>query len=46
VPYEWGDDTWKAKCFTRERPFLDDEATARWLERKQAYRDAKAAEKA
>ena len=43
APYEWGDQTWKEKCFTRERPFLDEEATARWLQRKQAYRDTKAA---
>jgi hypothetical protein len=46
APYEWGDETWKAACFTKERPFLDEEATARWLERKQAYRDVKAAGKA
>jgi hypothetical protein len=43
APYEWDEDTWKEKCFTEERPFLDEEATARWLERKQAYRDVKAA---
>ena len=43
APHDWGDETWKEKCFTKERPFLDEEATARWLERKQAYRDAKAA---
>jgi D-proline reductase (dithiol) PrdB len=41
APYAWGDDTWKEKCFTPERPFLDEAATARWLERKQAYRDLK-----
>lgn len=43
APYAWGDDTWKAKCFTKERPFLDEASTARWLERKQAYRDLKRA---
>ena len=43
APYEWADDTWKEKCFTKERPFLDEAATERWLERKQAYRDVKAA---
>ena len=41
TPYAWGDDTWKEKCFTKERPFLDEAATARWLDRKQAYRDLK-----
>ena len=41
APYAWDEDTWKAKCFTKERPFLDEAATARWLERKQAYRDLK-----
>ena len=43
APYAWSDDTWKAKCFTKERPFLDEAATARWLEHKQAYRDLKSA---
>jgi hypothetical protein len=43
APYAWDDDTWKAKCFTKERPFLDEAATARWLERKQAYRERKGA---
>ena len=43
APYAWGDDTWKAKCFTKERPFLDEAATARWLGHKQAYRDLKSA---
>ena len=41
APYAWDEDTWKAKCFTKERPFLDEAATARWLERKQAYRHLK-----
>jgi hypothetical protein len=41
APYQWHEDTWKAKCFTDERPFLDEEATAKWLARKQAYRDLK-----
>jgi hypothetical protein len=39
APYAWPEDTWKAKCFTRERPFLDEAATATWLARKQAYRN-------
>jgi D-proline reductase (dithiol) PrdB len=42
APYAWHEDTWKEKCFTKERPFLDEAATATWLERKQAYRDVKA----
>lgn len=42
APYRWDEDTWKAKCFTKERPFLDETATAKWLERKQAYRELKA----
>ena len=43
APYAWDEDTWKEKCFTAERPFLDEESTAKWLARKQAYRDLKAA---
>jgi hypothetical protein len=46
APYAWHEDTWKAKCFTKERPFLDEAATAKWLERKEAYRQLKGAEKA
>jgi len=42
APYAWPEDTWKEKCFTKERPFLDEAATAKWLARKQAYRDVKA----
>jgi hypothetical protein len=41
APYAWPEDTWKVKCFTEERPFLDEDATAKWLARKQAYRDLK-----
>jgi hypothetical protein len=44
TPYRWSeDDGWKQRVFTREQPFLDQAATDRWLQRKQAYRDAKAA---
>jgi hypothetical protein len=46
APYRWHEDTWKEKCFTKERPFQDEAATAKWLARKQAYRDLKATEKA
>ena len=42
APYAWHEQTWKDKCFTKERPFLDEEATAKWVARKQAYRDVKA----
>ena len=42
APYQWHEQTWKEQCFTRERPFLDEDATAKWLARKQAYRDLKA----
>jgi hypothetical protein len=41
APWAWGDDEWKVKCFTKERPFLDEEATRKWLERKEAYRELK-----
>jgi hypothetical protein len=46
APYRWHEETWKEKCFTKERPFLDEAATAKWLERKQAYRELKATGKA
>ena len=46
APYGWHEDTWKEKCFTAERPFLDEESTAKWLARKQAYRDLKASDPA
>lgn len=41
APYEWPESAWKEKCFTKERPFLDEAATEKWLARKQAYRDLK-----
>jgi hypothetical protein len=44
TPYEWSKDTsWKDKVFTKEQPFLAGEAQERWLQRKQAYRELKAA---
>jgi hypothetical protein len=44
TPYEWSpDSSWKDRVFTKEQPFLDEAATARWLERKEAYRDRKGA---
>ena len=32
TPYRWGpDESWKVKCFTKERPFLSVDATEKWL---------------
>jgi hypothetical protein len=43
TPYVWSEDTsWKDKVFTKEQPFLDPEATRKWLERKEEYRALKA----
>jgi hypothetical protein len=43
TPYRWSDDeSWKVKCFTKERPFLTVDATEKWLRRKEAYRGLKA----
>ena len=42
TPHEWSaDHSWKDKVFSREQPFLDPEATRKWLERKDAYRELK-----
>jgi D-proline reductase (dithiol) PrdB len=42
TPYEWSaDHSWKDKVFSSEQPFLDPEATRKWLERKDAYRALK-----
>jgi hypothetical protein len=41
-PYEWSADTaWKDKVLTKEQPFLDDAAKAKWLAGKAAYRSLK-----
>jgi hypothetical protein len=45
VPFAWGDDTWKEKVFTKERPFLDGEDRDTWLRRNEEYRRLKAAGK-
>ena len=46
APYEWSPDhSWKDKVFSEAQPFLDPEATRKWLERKDKYRDLKAAGK-
>ena len=40
--YQWSaDHSWKDKVFSSEQPFLDPEATRKWLERKDAYRALK-----
>ena len=45
-PYEWSaDHSWKDKVFSKEQPFLDPEATRKWLERKDAYRALKSSGK-
>jgi hypothetical protein len=42
APFAWSDDdSWKERVFTKAQPFLDEAATERWLERKDAYRRAK-----
>jgi hypothetical protein len=44
TPYVWSADaSWKDKVFTPEQPFQDAETTRKWLARKQAYRELKAA---
>jgi D-proline reductase (dithiol) PrdB len=43
TPYEWSaDHSWKDKIFTKDQPFLDNEATRKWLEAKAKYRALKA----
>ena len=41
-PFEWhaGGD-WKAKIFTQEQPWKDEEETNEWLARKELYRNLK-----
>ena len=46
-PYEWSKDTaWKDKVLTREQPFLDETAKAKWLAGKAAYKSLKGTSKA
>lgn len=41
-PHEWSaDHSWKDRVLTRAQPFLSEEATRKWLARKQAYRDVR-----
>jgi hypothetical protein len=43
TPHEWSaDHSWKDKVFSKAQPFLDPEATRKWLERKEKYRALKA----
>jgi hypothetical protein len=42
APYVWSaDEGWKERVFTKAQPFLSEDATDKWLRRKQAYRDLK-----
>ena len=44
APYEWSPDhSWKDRVFSKDQPFLDEASTERWLQRKEAYREKKAA---
>jgi hypothetical protein len=41
-PYEWSaDTTWKDRVLTKEQPFLDEAARAKWLAGKAAYKNLK-----
>jgi hypothetical protein len=45
-PQEWSaDHGWKDRIFTKEQPFLSEDATQKWLKRKEAYRELKASGK-
>lgn len=40
APFEWSPDhSWKERVFTKAQPFLDPEATEKWLARKEHYRE-------
>ena len=42
APFDWPEgEAWKGKIFTAEQPFLDEEATERWLRDKAEYRQLK-----
>jgi hypothetical protein len=42
-PHVWREDqTWKDRVLTKAQPFLSEDATEKWLKRKQAYRDVRA----
>ncbi len=43
TPYEWSaDHSWKDKVLSEAQPFLDPEATEKWLARKEKYLALKA----
>lgn len=43
-PHEWSPDhSWKDRVFTKAQPFLSEDATEKWLKRKQAYRELRTA---
>jgi D-proline reductase (dithiol) PrdB len=43
-PHEWSPDhSWKDRVFTKAQPFLSEDATEKWLKRKQAYRERRGA---
>ena len=43
TPFEWSaDHSWKERVFTATQPFLDPEATEKWLARKEHYRQLRA----
>jgi D-proline reductase (dithiol) PrdB len=43
TPYEWSpDQSWKERVFTQAQPFLDPEATDKWLANKERYRELRA----
>ena len=45
-PHVWSaDQSWKEKIFSKEQPFLSADATEKWLQRKEAYRELKASGK-
>jgi hypothetical protein len=45
-PHAWSaDQSWKEKIFSKEQPFLSADATEKWLQRKEAYRELKASGK-
>ncbi len=44
-PHEWSPDhSWKDLVFSKAQPFLSEDATEKWLKRKQAYRDLRTTE--
>ncbi len=46
TPYEWSSDhSWKERVFTQAQPFLDREATEKWLAGKERYRELRATDR-